>query len=308
MELDAATSPVNFESAVQSIQSMSDVISEGPKDLLTGPQMINCTTPDVTTSCEVLNLATIKPIQVSPKVSSNELILSKSPLSFVYNLFNVDMDNWFYNTELFQTVQEVRVEAEGFVFVNVLDNVEVTAGLNDGEYNISRAWGDTLESSQVCNIFTANSQSMPILGNYNNSSDVTLTYGLRRVTTGEHAQDPSTHLLINLRTNIEEKGSVVEDVAPCSGLRYRFSKIREDSVAKGSYVLPNQMSSFEMWDYEWNGQLVTNGAQVDMRTVTTTPKSLYFPDDSSFCPSQVIQYTKPWETDPSGSQETEPWV
>jgi len=41
VELDADTSPVNFESAVQAIQSMSDIISEGPEDLLTGPQTIN---------------------------------------------------------------------------------------------------------------------------------------------------------------------------------------------------------------------------------------------------------------------------
>lgn len=287
VELDAATSPVNFESAVKAIQSMSDIISEGPKDLLTGPQTINCTTPNVPTSCVDLKMASIQPIQVSPEVSSNELILSKNPLSFVYNLFNVDMNNWFYNTEVFQTVKEVRVEAEGFVFVNVLDNVEVT-GLGNDEYNIIRGWDDTLESS-LCDVSTANSQSMPILGNYNDSLDVTLTYGLRGVTAGDYAQDPSTHLLINLRTNIElssnTDGVTVADVAPCSGLRYRFSKIREDSITKGSYVLPNEMSSFEMWDYEWNGQLVTIGAQVDMRTVMTPPKSLYFPDDSSFCPA-----------------------
>ena len=287
MELDAATSPVNFESAIQAIQSMSNIISEGPKDLLTGPQTINCTTPDVPTSCHYLKMASIDPIQVSPEVSSNELVLTKSPLSFVYNLFNVDMNNWFYNTELFQTVQEVRVEAEGFVFVNVLDNVEVTE-LSNGDYKISRAWVDTLESSQVCDVSSANSQSMPILGNYNSSSDVTLTYGLREVTTGDYAQDPSTHLLINLRTNIEliqsGDGLTVADVAPCSGLRYRFSKNKEASITKGSYVLPNEMSSFEMWNYEWNGQLITNGAQVDMRTVATPPISTYFPDESSFCP------------------------
>lgn len=297
MVLDAATSPVNFESAVQSIQSMSDIISEGPKDLLTGPQTINCTTPNVPTSCVDLKMASIQPIQVSPKVSSNELILSKNPLSRVYNLFNIDMNNWFYNTEVFQAVQEVRVEAEGFVFVNVLDNVEVTE-LSNGDYNISRAWGDILESSQICNVFAANSQSMPILGNYNNSSNVTLTYGLREVTTGDFAQNPSTHLLINLRTNIEliqSGGVTVADVAPCSGLRYRFSKNKEAGIMKGSYVLPNQMSSFEMWNYEWNSQLITNGAQVDMRTVTTPPNSLYFPDESSFCP---LQATLPWETDP----------
>lgn len=295
--LDAATSPVNFESAVQSIQSMSDIISEGPKDLLTGPQTINCTTPNVPTSCVDLKMASIQPIQVSPKVSSNELILSKNPLSRVYNLFNIDMNNWFYNTEVFQAVQEVRVEAEGFVFVNVLDNVEVTE-LSNGDYNISRAWGDILESSQICHVSAANSQSMPILGNYNNSSNVTLTYGLREVTTGDFAQNPSTHLLINLRTNIEliqSGGVTVADVAPCSGLRYRFSKNKEAGIMKGSYVLPNQMSSFEMWNYEWNSQLITNGAQVDMRTVTTPPNSLYFPDESSFCP---LQATLPWETDP----------
>ena len=327
MELDAATSPVNFESAVQAIQSMSDIISEGPKDLLTGPQTINCTTPNVPTSCDYLKMASIEPIQVSPEVSSNELILSKNPLSFVYNLFNVDMNNWFYNTELLQTVQEVRVEAEGFVFVNVLDNVEITE-LSNGNYNISRAWGDSLESSQVCDVSSANSQSMPILGNYNSSStpeedtpsptpfstsdsltptpdtltpapsssptiDI-LTYGLREVTTGDYAQDPSTHLLINLRTNIEliqsGDGVTVADVVPCSGLRYRFSKNKEASITKGSYVLPNQMSSFEMWDYLWNGQFITLGAQVDMRSVGTPFDSLYFPDESSFCPDPL-----PWE-------------
>lgn len=296
MELDADTSPVNFESATQAIQSMSDIISEGPEDLLTGPQTINCTTPNVPTSCNPLKMASIDPIQVSPEVSSNELILTKSTLSFVYNLFNVDMNNWFYNTELFQTIQEVRVEAEGFVFVNVLDNVDVTE-LSNGDYNISRAWGDTLESSQICDVSSANSQSMPILGNYNNSSNVTLTYGIREVITGDYAQDPSTHLLINLRTNIEliqsGDGVTVADVAPCSGLRYRFSKNKEASITKGSYVLPNQMSSFEMWNYEWNGQLITNGAQVDMRTVTTPPISLYFPDESSFCPP--MQGSLPWE-------------
>jgi len=296
VELDADTSPVNFESATQAIQSMSDIISEGPEDLLTGPQTINCTTPNVPTSCNPLKMASIDPIQVSPEVSSNELILTKSTLSFVYNLFNVDMNNWFYNTELFQTIQEVRVEAEGFVFVNVLDNVDVTE-LSNGDYNISRAWGDTLESSQICDVSSANSQSMPILGNYNNSSNVTLTYGIREVITGDYAQDPSTHLLINLRTNIEliqsGDGVTVADVAPCSGLRYRFSKNKEASITKGSYVLPNQMSSFEMWNYEWNGQLITNGAQVDMRTVTTPPISLYFPDESSFCPP--MQGSLPWE-------------
>ena len=295
VKLDADTSPVNFESATQAIQSMSDIISEGPEDLLTGPQTINCTTPNVPTSCDYLKMASIEPIHVSPEVSSNELILTKSTLSFVYNLFNVDMNNWFYNTELFQTIQEVRVEAEGFVFVNVLDNVEITE-LGNGDYNISRAWGDSLESSQICDVSSANSQSMPILGNYNNSSNVTLTYGIREVITGDYAQDPSTHLLINLRTNIDliqsGDGVTVADVAPCSGLRYRFSKNKEASIAKGSYVLPNQMSSFEMWNYEWNGQLITNGAQVDMRTVTTPPNSLYFPDESSFCPpTQDV----PWE-------------
>ena len=319
MKLDAATSPVNFESAVQSIQYMSEMISDGPEDLLTGPQTINCTTPDVPTSCDYLKMASIDPIQVSPEVSSNELILTKNPLSFVYNLFNVDMNDWFYNTELFQTVQEVRVEAEGFVFVNVLDNVEITE-LSNGDYKISRDWSDSLESYRVCDVSSANSQSMPILGNYNSSStpeedtpsptsdtltpapsssptiDI-LTYGLREVTTGDYAQDPSTHLLINLRTNIEliqsGDGVTVADVAPCSGLRYRFSKHEEASIAKGSYLLPNQMSSFEMWNYEWNGQLITNGAQVDMRTVATSSTSLYFPDESSFCPP--TQESLPWE-------------
>ncbi len=37
--------PVDFESAIRSIHSMSDQVAKGPMNLLTGPQAINCTTP-----------------------------------------------------------------------------------------------------------------------------------------------------------------------------------------------------------------------------------------------------------------------
>ena len=123
---------------------------------------------------------------------------------------------------------------------------------------------------------------MPILGNYNNSSDV-LTYGLRRISAGEYAQEPSTHLIINLITGIDGLGTSTEEAIQCSGLRYRFSKSKETQETKGSYILPNIMSSFELWDYVWNGQLMTLGAQVDMRYVDTPFDSLYLPDESSFC-------------------------
>lgn len=128
---------------------------------------------------------------------------------------------------------------------------------------------------------------MPILGN-NNSSDDTLPYGLRRVSAGAGAQEPATHLLINLRTDIEldvSASTSIEDVAQCSGLRYQFSKHHESCETKGTYLLPNKMSSFELWDYAWKGQLVTLGPQVDMRSVETTFGSLYLPDESSFCSS-----------------------
>ena len=226
-------------------------------------------------------------------------------------LFNLYKD-WFYNTAKFETPRDVVVESEGFVFVTVVDDVEITR-VNGTRVAVTRAWGDAEDF--VCDVDAPSPNSMPILGNYHNhsnhhgwskfhgsskSSKSKLAYGLRSVANvGEYAQDPSTHLLVNLWTSVKvddtsDQAFIEKAATMCSGLRYQFSeqhqdfatkgsKQHQDFATKGSYVLSNEMSSFEMRDYTWKGgQLITNGPKVDLRSVNMK-HGLYLPDESCFC-------------------------
>lgn len=135
--LGASLFPVDFGSVIQSIHSMSDQIAAGPTNLFSGPQTINCTKPYERTDCFNVKEAYIESSHVKP-AEDNLLVLSKAPLQFVYNYFTVDMKHWFYNTKVFDTIQELKVEAEGFVVVNVIDKVEIKDSTN-GKYTITWA-------------------------------------------------------------------------------------------------------------------------------------------------------------------------
>ena len=300
ISMQADAFPFTFESTVESISSMSDRIAQGPSGLLTGPQTINCTSPDQPT-CFSLMESAIDPVEVTANPGSNILTLSQHRIQRVYNTFIVRLSDWFYDTEAFQTPRNITVEAEGFVFVNVIDEVEISEA-GDNEVRVTREWNNAADF--VCNPATITRKSLPMLGNIGDSSsssddDATLNYGIREIMTGNNAQDPSTHLLVNLRTLVSSNGANLEDEAAtaCSGLRYRFSnrfgtkgtkrskrsKYNEDFTIEGTYVLANEMSSLELRDYSWEGgQLITLGAQVNFRWMRMH-HGLYLPDESSFC-------------------------
>ena len=222
--------PVDFSAAGAAITEIATLVTGGPSGLLTGPQKINCTTPDSISCFDVAMSPPIVPIPVTADPNSGALFLTGG-IHRVHNSFVVDMGTWFYNSSdaAFATPPPVVVEAEGFVFVNVVDEVEffTATGGEEGHVMVSRPWDDSADFA--CNPNpNLPAQSMPILGNYNltDGTNSSLTCGIRTVATGSLSQDPATHLLVSLwtDTHVMDAAQISQDDADmCSGLRCRFS-------------------------------------------------------------------------------------
>jgi hypothetical protein len=303
------TFPVNFFMAVESIRSLSQIIAEGPTGLLTGPQTIVCTSP-VESSCSAVVMSNIDTISTHADAQGKLHLIGEHR---VYNPFIVAMADWFYDADKYAdaTPPVIEVEADGFVFVHVVDHVQITALEGDKNYAIvTRAWDD--EGDFQCklgkNKKKPDSKKLPVIGNYINksskkssksskssrllnssSSKADLKHGLKNVIV-RGAEDPSTHLLVNLWTsaqvNLDATGhSIIEEEALwCSGLQYEFSGGDEDfGMIEGTYVMTNPVSTIDLSYHNWEGgQLVTLGSKVEFHSVNMK-QGLYLPDDSSFC-------------------------
>jgi len=89
--------PVDFSAAGAAITEIATLVTGGPSGLLTGPQKINCTTPDSISCFDVAMSPPIVPIPVTADPNSGALFLTGG-IHRVYNSFVVDMGTWFYNS------------------------------------------------------------------------------------------------------------------------------------------------------------------------------------------------------------------
>ena len=267
-------SKFDFASSTQTIIDLSDKIAGGPADLLTGPLLIECTEPTI---CNTVEDSLMESYHVVPN-SGNTLILSGKHQ--VYNYFTVDMKDWFYSTSDHQSTMHLLVDAEGFVFVTVIDKSEIAAGVDETHVTVSRDW-DAAPSFD-CDIGSPNFapdkavNQVPLVANNvdDEEEEPHQFYNMRKIVTGDIAQDPSTHMLVNYWTTLDHLESDVsynETKAEwCTGLHYRFkAKWHDNKVTKSTLLLPNVASEFEMREYSWEGgQFITTATSVHLRDVS----------------------------------------
>ena len=156
---------VDLTDVVDEIAEFSDSLLMLPENLCTGPKLVECVRPELTTSCSVVANTTAPLAEAVVDDADNLTLVGEGQ---VYNFFTIDVDTWLVKQEVERRswwdgkpwwehgvgkdtpVQKpfMRVRAGGFVFVNV-----VYEGMSRDEDTLrdtllrGRAWDLTLCSS-----------------------------------------------------------------------------------------------------------------------------------------------------------------
>jgi hypothetical protein len=183
------------------------------------------------------------------------------------------------------------VEAEGFVFVTVIDEVTIEATEKDDVVLVTRDWDAA--PRYKCKIGSkdfdpakaakkAPEISNKVDGEKSSKDDLDRFYNNRDIVVGTLAQESSTHMLVNFLTIVDKVGQI--NYNETTGLHYKFEgKWHISSVMKATFLLPNVATKWEMWDYSWEGgQLISAGASHHLHEVEVK-HGLYIADESYFC-------------------------
>ena len=126
----------NLTDAVDEIAEFSDSLLMLPANLCTGPKLVECVRPELTTSCSVVANTTAPLAEAVVDDADNLTLVGEGQ---VYNFFTIDVDTWLVKQEVERRswwdgtwwghiyyedipIQKpfMRVRAGGFVFVNVV--------------------------------------------------------------------------------------------------------------------------------------------------------------------------------------------
>ena len=255
---------------------MSELLAgESTASLLTGPQLLTCTRDTCT---EVV--ASIAPEQThasQPQTdSTHQIILDSNNL--LYNFFTVPLPLWFYHEPSTATptsasdVPQVLIQARGFVFVNVVDEVMI-----DAHGRASRR-GFLHDTAYACG-----HQPLKMGCEHANDpgSDHDHPYRLttRVVVATAAAQKASSHLLINIHSEVDEHRThaSADQSLQCSAIDFGFSQSFAVDIT-GSYIISNPHSSLRLRNYKWGGgQVALAGGSLTLKDTVVTC-GLYAPN------------------------------
>ena len=173
---------------------------------------------------------------------------------------------------------QVIVKARGFVFVNVVDEIVL-----DKQGHVSRS-GYHHKTKKMCDEYAVrmgcehhtNDETDDYhpwnthQGIYNHEAEHKHYYHLRtRITeAGVVAQNPGTHMLVNVLSKIDDQRVPSKDheytAAQCAATAFDFMTSFADDIT-GSYMVSNPYTSLRMRNYTWNGgQIVLGGGALEL--------------------------------------------